>query len=158
MIKLYTDGSSRGNPGPGGYGIVLIYNNFRKEISNGFRLTTNNRMELMAVIVGLEEIKLVSENIQVISDSKYIVDSVSKGWLFEWEKKNFKGKKNIDLWRRFLVIYKKLNIEFIWVKGHSNVKENERCDYLANNSIKNQKLLEDEGYTRNLNSQNSLFE
>ncbi|HWZ21763.1 MAG TPA: RNase H family protein, partial [Cytophagaceae bacterium] len=107
MINIYTDGSSRGNPGPGGYGTVLTFNQHRKEISEGFRLTTNNRMELLAAIIGLESLKEPGREVTIHSDSKYVVDSVEKGWIWDWEKKNFKDKKNEDLWRRFIYIYKK---------------------------------------------------
>lgn len=131
-VTIYTDGSSRGNPGPGGYGTILIYENLRKELSGGFRYTTNNRMELLSVIIGLEKLKKENLDIIVYSDSKYVVDSVEKGWLFNWIKdKNFKGKKNRDLWERFLKSYKKQNVKFIWVKGHSDNEENNNCDRLA---------------------------
>jgi len=130
-ITLYTDGAARGNPGPGGYGVVLISGKYRKEISEGFRLTTNNRMELLAVIVGLEALKTTNNNVMVYSDSKYVIDSVVKGWVFNWIKTNFKNKKNADLWKRFLKIYQKHNVNFTWVRGHSGVNENERCDSLA---------------------------
>ena len=119
-INIYTDGSARGNPGPGGYGVLLEYNGYVKEISEGFKLTTNNRMELLAVIVGLESIKKKNYDICVFSDSKYVVEAINKGWVFNWEKKGFKNKKNPDLWLRFLKIYNKHVIKFIWVKGHNN--------------------------------------
>jgi ribonuclease HI len=122
-ITIYTDGAARGNPGPGGYGIVLLSGQHRKELSEGYRLTTNNRMELLAVIVALE-----------------------KGWVFNWVKKRFKGKKNPDLWLRFLEIYKKHDIKFIWVKGHANNPLNERCDQLAVEASFKQNLAEDKGY------------
>ena len=131
MISIYTDGSSRGNPGPGGFGVVLISGNHRKEISKGFRLTTNNRMELMSVIVGLESLKKENSAVTIYSDSKYVVDSVEKGWVFGWEKKNFSGKKNPDLWQRFLKIYRKHKVKFVWVRGHAENMENNRCDELA---------------------------
>ena len=131
MISIYTDGSSKGNPGPGGYGVVMIYGNLRKEISEGFRLTTNNRMELMSVIVALETLKKEGENVTIYSDSKYVVDSVEKKWVFGWEKKYFNGKKNADLWIRFLRIFRKHQVKFVWVKGHASNKENNRCDVLA---------------------------
>ena len=130
-IIIYTDGSARGNPGPGGYGIVLISENHRKEISEGYRLTTNNRMELMGVIVALEKLKHSGSDVVIHSDSKYVVDSVEKKWVFGWEKKNFSGKKNADLWMRFLLVYHRHNIRFSWVKGHAENKENNRCDELA---------------------------
>ena len=119
MISIYTDGSSRGNPGPGGYGVVLIKGHHRKELSEGFRLTTNNRMELLSVIVALEALKAEGERVTIYSDSKYVVDSVEKKWVFGWEKKNYIGKKNPDLWMRFLRIYRKHHVKFVWVKGHA---------------------------------------
>jgi ribonuclease HI len=106
MVTIYTDGSAIGNPGPGGYGVVLKYGNHRKELSEGFRRTTNNRMELLAVIAGLEALKREGLEVTIWSDSKYVVDAVEKGWLWNWLKKGFKGKKNVDLWRRFIPIYK----------------------------------------------------
>jgi ribonuclease HI len=130
-ITIYTDGSSRGNPGPGGYGIVLISGNHRKELSEGFRKTTNNRMELLSVIVALEQLKQPGSEVVIHSDSKYVVDSVEKKWVFGWEKKNFAGKKNADLWIRFLKIFRKHKVRFTWVKGHAEHKENNRCDELA---------------------------
>ncbi|MEY4594731.1 MAG: hypothetical protein RIQ47_1141, partial [Bacteroidota bacterium] len=130
MIALYTDGSSRGNPGPGGYGLVLISGHHRKEISEGFRLTTNNRMELLSVIVGLETLKNPGSHITIYSDSKYVVDAVEKKWVFGWEKKDFHQKANPDLWKRFLVIYRKHHVRFVWVKGHATNKENNHCDEL----------------------------
>ena len=130
-IVIYTDGASRGNPGPGGYGVVLMSGVHRKELSEGFRITTNNRMELLAVIVGIESVKKIPSQITIYSDSKYVVDSVEKRWVFAWQKKGFKGKKNIDLWRRFLEIYPLHQIKMVWIKGHANIKENERCDELA---------------------------
>tara|TARA_R110001592_G_scaffold252755_1_gene515584 strand:- start:3188 stop:3649 length:462 start_codon:yes stop_codon:yes gene_type:complete len=131
MIIIYTDGSSRGNPGPGGYGTVLKYMEHRKELSEGFRKTTNNRMELLAVIAGLEAITKPNAPVTVYSDSKYVIDSVDKGWLWGWMKKGFKGKKNKDLWLRFAEVYKKHRVTFQWVKGHAGNIENERCDELA---------------------------
>ena len=132
MIKIFTDGSSRGNPGPGGYGVVMLYKGNRKELSQGYKITTNNRMELTAVIKALEAIKKNSIKVTIYSDSKYVVESVEKGWIWNWGKKNFKKKKNIDLWKQFIPLYKKFNIKFVWVKGHTGIKENERCDELAN--------------------------
>ena len=131
-IKIYTDGSAKGNPGPGGYGIVLLSNDgHRKEVAKGFRKTTNNRMELLSVIVALEMLKVKPMEVVVFSDSKYVVDAVEKKWLFNWEKKFFNKKKNVDLWKRFLIVYREHNVSFVWVKGHSNNIENERCDALA---------------------------
>ena len=130
-ITLYTDGAARGNPGPGGYGTVLMSGPHRREISEGYRLTTNNRMELLAVIVGLEALKTPDCEVMIYSDSKYVIDSVEKGWVFGWVKKGFKNKKNPDLWRRFLQIYPKHQVKFKWVPGHAGIAENERCDQLA---------------------------
>lgn len=152
-VTIYTDGAASGNPGPGGYGIVLISGRHRLEKSQGFRLTTNNRMELLAVIEGLESLKIPCSNVTVYTDSRYVADAVEKGWVFGWEAKDFKNKKNKDLWIRFLKIYRKHNVRFIWVKGHSNNEENEKCDRLAVNAIKNGNLLEDDGYIR----ENMLF-
>jgi ribonuclease HI len=145
-IKIYTDGAASGNPGPGGYGVVLISGHHRLEKAEGYKLTTNNRMELMAVIAGLEALKIPGSNVVVYTDSKYVADAVSKGWVFQWESKAFKKKKNPDLWLRFLKIYRKHNVRFIWIKGHSSIPENERCDQLAVESSKNSCLLDDTGY------------
>ena len=147
-ITIYTDGSSIGNPGPGGYGIVMLVEgeDYKKEFSQGFKLTTNNRMELLAVIIALEKIKIKNSNVTIFTDSKYVSDAVEKGWVFDWEKKNFKNKKNPDLWMRFLNIYNKHNIKFHWVKGHSNNLYNDRCDLIANNAAKSSNLIEDSGY------------
>jgi ribonuclease HI len=131
MITIYTDGAAKGNPGPGGYGVVLKYKEHRKELSEGFRKTTNNRMELLAVIAGLESLKQEGQQVTVYSDSKYVVDAVEKGWIWSWEKKNFKDKKNPDLWKRFIQIYKKHKVKFEWLKGHAGDIENEICDKLA---------------------------
>ena len=155
-IKIYTDGSAKGNPGKGGYGIVMLFQEHRKEISQGFRLTTNNRMELLAVIVGLESIKKLNEKVVVYSDSRYVVDAVEKGWLFSWEKTNFSKKKNPDLWIRFLKIYRKHRVSFTWVKGHANNVENERCDFLAVESSEKSDLKIDDWYEKS-KEKNSLF-
>ncbi|WP_420385850.1 ribonuclease HI [Roseivirga sp.] len=152
MIIIYTDGSSRGNPGPGGYGVVMKYKEHRKEISEGFRKTTNNRMELLAIIVGLESIKVANAPVKIYSDSKYVIDSVTKGWLWGWIKKDFKGKKNKDLWLRFVDIYNKHRVTFQWVKGHAGIPENERCDQLAVEAAEGSKLLIDEGFESGLYS------
>lgn len=148
-ITIYTDGASRGNPGPGGYGVVLISGRHRKELAEGYRETTNNRMELMAVIKGLEALKKNQCTVTVYTDSKYIADAVNQGWLFNWEKKDFKKKKNIDLWKRFLEVYRKHQVTFHWVKGHNNTRENERCDTLAVEASQKSALLPDEGYQQN---------
>lgn len=130
-ITIYTDGSALGNPGPGGFGVVLLAGPYRKEIARGFRLTTNNRMELMAVCVALEALKYDGSQVTVYSDSRYVVDAVTKGWLFGWVKKGFAGKKNPDLWMRFLRSYNRHDVRFVWVKGHAETVENNRCDQLA---------------------------
>ncbi|MBO7278768.1 MAG: ribonuclease HI [Bacteroidales bacterium] len=130
-IELYTDGSSRGNPGPGGYGVVLRSGKHYKELSGGEPLTTNNRMELMAVIVGLEALLKPNSEVTVYSDSSYVVNAVSKGWLFDWERKQFDKKANPDLWQRFLQVYRRHRVRFVWIKGHAGHPENERCDQLA---------------------------
>ena len=151
-INIYTDGSSIGNPGPGGYGIIMVLedNAYKKEVSQGFSLTTNNRMELLAVIVALENIKIISSNVEVFTDSKYVSDAVEKKWVFEWEKLNFKKKKNSDLWKRFLIIYRKHNVTFRWIKGHNNHPENERCDYMANKAARSSNLIRDTYYEQNI--------
>ena len=146
-IIMYTDGSSLGNPGPGGYGVVLISGPHRKEISAGYRLTTNNRMELLAVIVGLEALKADGNDVTIYSDSQYVVNSVEKGWVFDWERKNFKGRKNEDLWRRFLMVYRRQRVRFVWIKGHAENPENELCDRMANGCAHGASLMVDEGYT-----------
>jgi len=156
-IKIFTDGSSRGNPGKGGYGVVLLSGKYRKEISCGFNITTNNRMELLAVIVGLEAVKKENSIITVYSDSKYVVDAIEKKWVFNWEKKEFKNKKNPDLWIRFLKIYRKQKVSFVWVKGHSNIEENERCDFLAVEASKSNSLIKDLWYEQNKIENNRLF-
>jgi ribonuclease HI len=143
MINIYTDGASSGNPGPGGFGVILQSGKHYKEISEGYRKTTNNRMELLAVITGLESIKKSGQDIMIYSDSKYIIDSVDKKWVFNWVRTNFKGKKNKDLWLRFLEVYKKHQIRFTWVKGHNGHLENERCDELAVEASKQKNLLID---------------
>ena len=130
-VTIYTDGAATGNPGPGGFGTVLLSGKYKKELSGGFRKTTNNRMELLAVIEGIKAMKSPGMNITVYSDSKYVVDSVEKGWVFGWVKKGFKGKKNADLWRRFLEVYANHTVKFVWVKGHAGNHYNEICDQLA---------------------------
>tara|TARA_B100001250_G_scaffold259548_1_gene223492 strand:- start:1031 stop:1513 length:483 start_codon:yes stop_codon:yes gene_type:complete len=157
-INIYTDGSAKGNPGPGGYGVVLEYAGQTKELSEGFRLTTNNRMELLAVIIGLEQIKNSKHQITIYSDSKYVVDAVNKKWVFKWELNNYKKKKNPDLWKRFLMVYRKYNIIFKWIKGHSGHIQNERCDNLAVDATNNSNLKIDEEYESINNSQKSLFD
>ncbi len=147
-ILIYTDGSSRGNPGPGGYGIMMQVEgtSYKKEFSEGFRKTTNNRMELLAVIVALEKITKKKQEVLMMTDSKYVVNAVEKKWVLGWEKKQFKGKKNPDLWKRFLKVYRKHNVSFQWIKGHNNHPENERCDFLAVKASKKEKLKIDQYY------------
>jgi len=147
MITIYTDGSSRGNPGPGGYGAILMYGNHRKELSQGFRMTTNNRMELMAVIEGLKAINNNNIPVQVFSDSQYVVNAIEKGWLINWIKTNFKGgKKNSDLWLQYHSIAQSLSIKMIWVKGHADNPYNNRCDELATSAADSNHLLVDKAY------------
>jgi ribonuclease HI len=146
MVTVFTDGASRGNPGPGGYGVVMLAGALRKELSEGFRLTTNNRMELLSVIVALEALKKEGTAVTIYSDSKYVVDSVEKKWVFGWEKKYFNGKKNEDLWKRFLRAYRKHQVRFVWVKGHAANKENNRCDELAVAAALGADLRIDHGY------------
>ena len=147
QIIIYTDGAASGNPGPGGFGVVLMAGPHRKELMAGFRMTTNNRMELLAVIIGLEALKQEGQQVTIYSDSRYVVDAVEKGWVFGWEKNGFKKKKNPDLWKRFLQIYRKHQVKFVWVKGHAATVENNRCDELAvaaANDTANH--LDDKGY------------
>jgi ribonuclease HI len=155
-ITIYTDGAASGNPGPGGYGIVLISGRHRLEKSEGFRLTTNNRMELLAVITGLEALKKEGNQVVVYTDSKYVSDAVEKGWLFQWESKAFKKKKNPDLWIRFLKVYRNHNVRFVWIKGHNNDPENELCDRMAVKASKGKSLQEDTGYVP-VTDENNLF-
>jgi ribonuclease HI len=145
-IELYADGAASGNPGPGGYGIVLKYRDHRKEASGGFRLTTNNRMELMAVIRGLEMIKVPDLQVRIYSDSQYLVNAINERWIFAWKKSGFSKKANADLWRRFLGLYNPSLHTFIWVKGHADNKENNRCDLLAVQAYKKGELHIDEAY------------
>ena len=146
MIKIYTDGASKGNPGPGAYAVILQYKGHRKEFSQGFRRTTNNRMELLAVIAGLEALKQDKQQVAIYSDSRYVVDAVEKGWLRKWLKTGFKGKKNADLWKRFWTLYQKHQITLYWVRGHAGDSDNERCDKLAVQRIQEGPLSIDEGY------------
>ena len=155
-VAIYTDGAAKGNPGKGGYGIVLLSGKLRKELSKGFRLTTNNRMELLAVIVSLEALKKKPESVMIYSDSKYVVDAVEKKWVFGWEKTNFNKKKNPDLWIRFLKIYRQHNVAFKWVKGHSDNAENNRCDFLAVAASEGSSLDVDVWYEKS-QEKNSLF-
>lgn len=149
-LDIYTDGACSGNPGAGGYGVVMLYKGARKELSQGYKTTTNNRMEVLAVIKGLEALKEPCE-VTLYSDSKYVVDSVTKGWVYNWKKRNWiksdkKKALNIDLWERLLVLLEKHSVEFVWVKGHAENVENERCDELARAAIAGGNLIEDENY------------
>ena len=157
-VHIYTDGACSGNPGKGGYGIVMewVGRPYKKEFSQGYRKTTNNRMELLAVIVALEQLKKEGLEILITSDSKYVIDSVVKGWIHNWVKKGFKDKKNPDLWKRFLKVYKKHKVQFEWVKGHSNHPQNERCDQLAVVASKKKDLLIDEGYESQFSQKGKL--
>lgn len=150
-IDIYTDGACSGNPGVGGYGVVMLYKGQRRELSQGYRVTTNNRMELLAVIKGLEELKIPCQ-VTLYSDSKYVVDSITKGWVKKWKannwiKSNKKKALNVDLWERLLQLMDKHKVVFVWVKGHADNVENERCDFLGRQAIASGNLLEDEGYT-----------
>jgi ribonuclease HI len=145
-IELYTDGAASGNPGPGGYGVVLKFRNHRKELSGGFKLTTNNRMELLAVIIGLESVTHPTLKVRIFSDSKYVVDAINLNWIYGWKKIGFKNKANVDLWQRLLRTYDKTRHEFVWVKGHADNVENNRCDQLAVAASKQPNLPPDEGY------------
>lgn len=158
-IEIYTDGSALGNPGPGGYGIVLKWREMRKTASQGFKKTTNNRMELLAVVEALHMLNDFAKDKQIViySDSKYVIDAVEKKWVFNWVKKGFKNKANDDLWRRFLDIYPRYSIHFVWVKGHSGVPENEVCDTLAKKAAEGKSLSVDHGYIKNKDHGNTLL-
>ena len=145
-VTIYTDGACRGNPGPGGYGIILMSGDHYKELSAGFHYTTNNRMELLGVIVALESLKIEGSEVTIYTDSRYVADAVTRGWLFNWVNKRFKGKKNPDLWMRFLEIYHKHKVSFVWLKGHSDHPLNERCDKLAVDASLQPSLPPDMGY------------
>jgi len=149
-VHIYTDGAARGNPGPGGYGVVMewVGKPYKKEFSKGFKHTTNNRMELLAVIDALKKLKNPGTPVLVFTDSKYVVDSVKKGWVFGWEKKGFKDRKNSDLWKDFLTEYRKHEVDFKWIRGHNNHIQNERCDVLAVEASKKPRLLIDQGFER----------
>ena len=150
-VKIYTDGAASGNPGPGGYGVVMLYGSHRKELSEGFKQTTNNRMELMAVIKGLEALTRKNLKVKIFTDSKYVSDAVNQGWIYQWEAKRFKKKKNVDLWKRFLELYRDYDIDIIWIKGHAEIPENERCDRIAVKASQEKNLSIDSGYVENLN-------
>ena len=145
-VTAYTDGAASGNPGPGGYGVVLEAGQHRKELYGGYRRTTNNRMELLGAIVALEALKSPDTEVTIVSDSKYVVDSVEKGWVFDWEKKGFAKKKNPDLWKRFLVAYRKHRVRFQWIRGHNGHPQNELCDQLAVAAREQPGLPADEAY------------
>ncbi len=148
-IKIYTDGASRGNPGKGGYGVILMWNKLKKELSQGYRLTTNNRMELMAVIAALEALKKNNLNLIIYSDSNYVVKAIMEKWLDKWIKTNFKGNiKNRDLWEKYYALSKNHSIHFNWVKGHAENFYNNRCDILATQAADGNNLLIDDGYEK----------
>ena len=157
-IFLFTDGAASGNPGPGGYGVVLVCGDLRKEMSEGYALTTNNRMELLAVIKGLEAIQWKAAQVEVYSDSSYVVDAVENGWIWRWRANGYKNKKNIDLWERFIPLYKQNDVHFHWLKGHAGHPENERCDRLAVEAYSSGGvLLKDEGYEASREPEEGLF-
>lgn len=149
-LQIFTDGSARGNPGPGGYGAILVWGKHRKELSAGYKLTTNNRMELLAVIVALESLTREGLEVDIFTDSKYVCEAVEKGWLWGWVKKGFKDKKNPDLWMRFVPLYKKHKLRFNWIKGHAGHVENERCDKLATEAADKNAVNIDVGYIESL--------
>ena len=148
-IVIFTDGAARGNPGPGGYGVILMSGQHRKELSGGFVCTTNNRMELLAVIIGLETLKIDNCEVVIYSDSRYVVDAVEKNWINGWIQRQFKNVKNVDLWQRYLKIAKNHNVRFEWIKGHDGNFENQHCDQLAVKASFLPDLPEDEGYMGN---------
>lgn len=156
-ITIYTDGAAKGNPGPGGYGIVLMSGPHYKELSEGFRLTTNNRMELMSVCVALESLKTDGCIVTIYSDSKYVVDAIEQNWIGGWVKRHWKNVKNPDLWARYLKIAAKHSVKFVWVKGHNGNKYNERCDVLAVQASAGRGLLVDEWYEINAANQQKLI-
>jgi len=146
MVKIYTDGAAKGNPGPGGFGTILRFGKHEKELSGGYRKTTNNRMELMAVIAGLEALTKEGLEITIYSDSKYVIDAIDKGWIYGWMKTGFAKKKNQDLWTRLMRSYAKHKVKLVWVKGHAGHPENERCDQLAVQAAEGSKLQTDSYY------------
>jgi ribonuclease HI len=150
QLVIYTDGASRGNPGRGGYGVILQWGKTHKELSGGYQLTTNNRMELLAVIIALEALTRDQLSITIYTDSSYIVNAVEQGWIWGWLKKDFKDKKNKDLWLRFIPLYQKHKIRFVWVKGHAENPFNNRCDELATKAADGNHLLVDEGYEKSI--------
>ncbi len=152
QLVIYTDGAARGNPGPGGYGAVLHWGSTVKEISQGYKHTTNNRMELMAVIAALQLLKRDGLDVTIYSDSAYVVNTVEKGWLFNWARNGYKGKKNADLWAQYLQLHKKHRIKFVWVKGHADNVWNNRCDILATTAADGKGLIEDTGFKSEVNN------
>ncbi|MFN8248711.1 MAG: ribonuclease HI [Ferruginibacter sp.] len=151
-ITIYTDGSSRGNPGPGGYGVIMMSGHYRKELSKGYRLTTNNRMELLAVIAGLQALKKNELPVTIYSDSQYVINSITKGWLDNWIRTDFKGgKKNKDLWLQYKQLSKQFKLKFVWVKGHADNPYNNRCDELATSAADGNDLEVDIGYENGIN-------
>ena len=144
-VIIYTDGACSGNPGPGGYGIVLKHGTYHKEFSSGFTKTTNNRMELLAVIVALQQLK-TSCDVTLYSDSKYVVDAMIKGWVYKWRDKNWKNRKNADLWKMMLQACMQHHMKFIWIKGHMYNEVHNRCDQLAVLASKTDAVHLDEGY------------
>lgn len=154
-IEIYTDGASLGNPGPGGYGIVMRYKQHEKEFSKGFRLTTNNRMELLAVIDALKQIKGSGWQVVVYSDSQYVVNAIEKGWLKKWQQRGFKNTANADLWKQLLPLLQKHHVRFVWVKGHAGHAENERCDRLAVQAANHDALNIDQAYEATANHKNA---
>jgi len=157
IIYLFTDGACSGNPGPGGYGVILRYGKYEKELSEGFSKTTNNRMELLAVIRGLEALKFPGIKVIITSDSKYVIEAVDQAWLFSWEKKGWKKVKNPDLWKRFLELYRRHHITFKWIRGHAGHIENERCDELAVQASRSFDLKEDTGYVKMQKDKEGMF-
>lgn len=154
-VSIFTDGSSRGNPGPGGYGAILKSGNHVKELSAGYKNTTNNRMELLAVIVALEALNQPNINVTIYTDSKYVCDAVEKKWIYGWINKGFNKIKNPDLWIRFYKVFKQHQVKFVWIKGHAGHKENERCDFLATQAAINSAVLDDTGFVANGDSKNN---
>lgn len=157
MIEMYTDGAAKGNPGPGGFGVILRYGRYEKEISGGYRRTTNNRMELMAVIAGLEALNKEGLDVTVYSDSKYVVNAIEKKWIYGWMKKGFAGKKNSDLWMRLMRAVAKHHVKFVWVRGHVGHPENERCDQLAVEASEMPGLKADEYFEANEKGKEGIF-
>jgi ribonuclease HI len=151
MIEIFTDGAAKGNPGPGGYGVILRYKGKERELAKGFRHTTNNRMELLAVIEALKKVKTTEVPITIFSDSAYVVDAIEKKWLQSWIKKDYKGKKNVDLWKELVPLLAKFKPKFIWVRGHNGHPENERCDVLAVRAAEEAPVHIDEAFEKGIN-------